>query len=45
MTIKLKELKRELDNYRPLPQETANSLKRHLMLVYNQESNAIEGIP
>lgn len=39
----LKELKRELDNYRPLPQETANSLKRHLMLVYNQESNAIEG--
>lgn len=39
----LEELKKELDSYRPLPEETAKSLKGNLMLKYNQESNAIEG--
>ena len=39
----LEELKKELDSYRPLPKETAISLEKHLMLLYNQESNAIEG--
>lgn len=39
----LEELKKELDSYRPLPKETANSLRENLMLRYNQESNAIEG--
>lgn len=39
----LEELKKELDSYRPLPQETASSLRENLMLRYNQESNAIEG--
>ena len=39
----LEKLKKELDSYRPLPEETAKSLKGNLMLKYNQESNAIEG--